>query len=616
MHEVGHAAKDSQRVEVPFETVAPPPEQYWSRESKKSLNVPIGRRGAVRLQELQLGRGVAQHVLLAGKTGSGKSTLLHVIVTNLALWYSPDEVEFYLVDFKKGVEFKTYVTHSLAHARAIAIESDREFGLSVLQRLDAEMTHRGELFRRQGVQDLAAYREVTGERMPRTLLIVDEFQVFFSEDDKLSQDAAVLLDRLVRQGRAFGIHVLLGSQTLGGTSGLARSTMGQMAVRIALQCSETDSQLILDDTNVAARLLSRPGEAIYNDAGGLVEGNNPFQTAWLPDDRRDSYLDQVAEKADERSARRDPPIVFEGNAPANVERNRKLGRLVEQTEWPAAPTAPQIWLGEAVAIKDPTCVTFRRLSGANLFIVGQRDDAALAMMAVAMVSLAAQHSPASASFVVLDGRPTDAPHTGYLQQVASTLPHRTRIVEWREVADAVNDLATETQRRQDADQTDAPAIYVIVLGLQRYRMLRRSENDYGFSMGDEDKPPAPEKQFAELLREGPPYGVHILTWVDTPASLDRTFDRQTLGMFDNRVLFQISAADSSNLIDSPAANKLGYHRALLYSEEQGTGEKFRPYAVPEAGWLEHIRERFQNKPTPADPPNAPSHAPSDPESAR
>ena len=40
--------------------------------------------------------------------------------------------------------------------------------------------------------------------------------------------------------------------------------------------------MILADDNPAARLLSRPGEAIYNDAGGLVEGNQPFQVAWLP----------------------------------------------------------------------------------------------------------------------------------------------------------------------------------------------------------------------------------------------------------------------------------------------------------------------------------------------
>ena len=98
--------------------------------------------------QLQLGQGTSQHVLVAGKTGSGKSTLWHALITNLALHYSPDELELYLIDFKKGVEFKAYATHEIPHARVIAIESEREFGLSVLQRLDAELKYRGEAFRR------------------------------------------------------------------------------------------------------------------------------------------------------------------------------------------------------------------------------------------------------------------------------------------------------------------------------------------------------------------------------------------------------------------------------------------------------------------------------------
>src|SRR5205085_9637550 len=140
--------------------------------------------------------GTAQHVLVAGKTGSGKSTLMHALITNLSLIYSPDEVELYLIDFKKGVEFKTYAAEELPHARVVAIESEREFGLSVLQRLDAELRLRGEKFRDAGAQDLRNYRQAnSGQVLPRILLIVDEFQEFFVEDDKLAQDAALLLDR-------------------------------------------------------------------------------------------------------------------------------------------------------------------------------------------------------------------------------------------------------------------------------------------------------------------------------------------------------------------------------------------------------------------------------------
>src|SRR5204863_5549654 len=170
---------------------------------------------------------------------------------------------------------------------------------------------------------------------------------FFSEDDKLAQDSALLIDRLVRQGRAFGLHVLLGSQTIGGSGGLNRSTLGQMAVRVALQTSEADSQLILGDNNSAARLLSRPGEAIYNDQGGLVEGNSPFQVAWLPDERREQYLEQVRARARQQTdgQPRDAAIVFEGNAPADIRKNQRLMSLLDAPRFPESiPTAPLAWL--------------------------------------------------------------------------------------------------------------------------------------------------------------------------------------------------------------------------------------------------------------------------------
>src|SRR5262249_4926998 len=156
----------------------------------KGFDVPVGRAGATRRQIFSLGRGTAQHALIAGKTGSGKSTLLHALITNLGMMYSPDEAELYLVDFKEGVEFQWYATYQLPHARVVAIQSEREFGLSVLQRLDGILRERGEKFRDAGCNDLAGYREFLASKSPpvatgglapvcpRILLVVDEFQMF------------------------------------------------------------------------------------------------------------------------------------------------------------------------------------------------------------------------------------------------------------------------------------------------------------------------------------------------------------------------------------------------------------------------------------------------------
>jgi S-DNA-T family DNA segregation ATPase FtsK/SpoIIIE len=596
---VGEAAKAAGKVEVPFERIAPPKEQWWRGDSRSGIRVPLGPAGARKVQELALGQGTAHHVLVVGKTGSGKSTLLHTLITNLALTYSPEEVELYLIDFKEGVEFKIYATHQLPHARVVAIESEREFGLSVLQGLDVEMVRRGDLFTSAGVGNIADYRQKTGQKLPRILLLVDEFQEFFTEDDPISSQASQILDRLVRKGRSFGLHVLLSSQTLAGAYTLARSTIDQMAVRIALQCSEADSRLILADDNPAARLLSRPGEAIYNDANGLVEGNNPFQVAWLPDDRRDDYLAQVAELAQQKQYRPPrPQIVFEGNAPAEVEKNRPLQDLLTGSpllagEGPGvrSPRRVLAWLGDPIAIRDPIAAAFRRQSGSNLLIVGQNDEAALGMMMVALISLAAQHKPETVTFYVLDFGAADAPYAGLWDQLAGALPHPVKVGRRRQLPELVAELAAEVQQRLDNEQPGAPARYLFLYGLQRARDLRQEEMGFGGfgGFGEEPAAPNPAQQFTTILREGPDLGIHTLVWCDTMTNLNRSLDRRALREFAMRVAFQMSAEDSANLLDSPLASKLGPYRALFYDEEEGRLEKFRPYGLPSAAWLEQVK---------------------------
>ena len=593
LHEIGKKAKDNKRIAVPFEIITPKPEEMWSLKSDLDVAVPVGRTGATRLQTFRLGRGVAQHALIAGKTGSGKSTLLNVMITNLAMWYPPSELELYLIDFKRGVEFKAYATQRLPHARAIAVESDREFGLSVLQRLDAEIGRRGEIYRQVGAQDVASYRKaVRGgtaqaslpKTLPRILLIVDEFQEMFTEDDRVSQEAATLYDRLIRQGRAFGIHVVLGSQTIGGSTSLPRTTLGQMAVRVALQTTEADSQLILGDNNSAARLLTRPGEAIYNDAGGAVENNSPFQISWLSDEDRENALKRTRKLADERNEQSPSVAVFEGNAPAELANNRELAeQLKTQPSLTSSPPMVAAAIGEAVAIKPPTSIALRRRAGSNVMLVGQQEEQAMAVLATIALSTSAQTPTKNGTkFYVLDSTPVDSALFGKLPGLVKSLPQPGVDVGYRDVPTTINALADELKERQASDET-RETILVLINGLQRYRELRKTEENFSFSMDADDAPKAAaaDKSFAELIKEGPAFGIHVVAWIDTVAALDRTFDRTMLREFDHRILFQMSAADSAHLIDSAAGNKLGVHRAIYFSEEQGIIEKFRPYGMPE-----------------------------------
>ena len=558
---VGAAADGAQRVELAFSSVAPTAAELWSKSSAKGLQIPLGRRGPDRQQFLELGRGTAQHVLIGGRTGSGKSTLLHVLIASAALWYAPSEVEFHLIDFKKGVEFKAYATHRLPHARVVAIESDREFGLSVLRQLDRELTSRGESFRAVGAQDLAAHRAAGGTHLPRILLIIDEFQEFFTEDDAIARDAALLLDRFVRQGRAFGVHVVLGSQTLAGAYSLAKSSLGQMGVRIALPCNEADAHLLLHEDNDATRLLTRPGDAVYNDQAGMVAGNSPFQVCWLSDEQEAGHIKPLAARAREAGWKPlNAPVFFEGSAPSDL------------SEAPLSPTT-ELWVGQSSSLSGAAAVPLPENAGGNLLIVGQNREAAAGTCAALVLGLAGATRSAAvpARIVALDGEEATAP---FAELCTSLAPLITRSGS-KDAGTLLTELTALLEQRQADSEAARSPVLLIVFALQRLRVLRPDEDDFGGGSGKK-----PSDLLATLLASGPEYGIHVVVWCDSLNSLQRGLGRRALRDFDARILFQMAAGDSSELIDDDAASRLGLHTALLAVESDGRREKFRPCSLP------------------------------------
>ena len=87
--------------------------------------------------------------MIAGVAGSGKSSLLHTIILQALSQYGPDELRIYLVDFKRGVEFKIYADYKLPSFEVVAIESEREFGYNILKALEREQKIRADRFKRE-----------------------------------------------------------------------------------------------------------------------------------------------------------------------------------------------------------------------------------------------------------------------------------------------------------------------------------------------------------------------------------------------------------------------------------------------------------------------------------
>lgn len=603
------AAFDAGRIEVPFDSIRT--EAIGQGRSNEDLTIPLGVAGVGRTTSLRLGYGTAQHVLIAGKTGSGKSSLLHTLIMSAVQKYPPDQLRVVLLDFKKGVEFQVYAQAKLAHAEIIGIESRREFGLSALDYLDRVMQCRGEMFREAGVQDVAGWaRKKTNQPMPRILVVVDEFQEMFIEDDKVSQQASMLLDRIVRQGRSFGIHLVMASQTIGGSYSLPRTTLAQMAVRIALQCDGSDAMMILGEDNLAATRLRHSGQAIYNEAGGRIESNQPFQVAFI---RHQDLATELA-KIPEATRPDDPStnllgrqIIFEGHRPAiwnqaDIERGMAMAPKADAN-------ALRLVLGESLSIEPTITRPLSRQAGRNSIIVG--NDEALAANLIATIvrgwSIMTENQPFP-SICYLNGarvedvhanqvrdwlnersqfyqntRPESAPTTegdtvaSQSESFVYSQGTQIDIVEPRGVDQAIEKIYSElTRRLEDRDQS-FPSLVLIVVNLGRLRELRRNE-EFSFGSKASDKI-ATDEAFSKILREGPNVGVFTLCWVDSWGTLSRFVPRQGLRDLEIRMLTQMSANDSNQLIDSSAANKLESHAMIYFDETDGKIVKFRPYRM-------------------------------------
>ncbi|MBI2514503.1 MAG: DNA translocase FtsK [Opitutae bacterium] len=591
----GEVAIPAMKIDVPFEKILTASslerDRWWSGSSSENLNVPLGPAGARSMQAFMLGGEQEAHALLVGRTGSGKTNLMHVIITAIALKYAPSEVQLFLVDFKGGVGFKRYAEHRLPHARVIAIESEREFGMSVLRGLDTELKQRSDIFRVAGVDSLAGYRaKMKSERpdtdsMPRILLVVDEFQEFFSENDDLSQQAKMIFERLARQGRSFGIHFLLATQSLAGSAQLPSGIMGQIKVRIALPCSEIDSRLILADDNKAARALSQPGEAIYNPMGGLVEGNNRFQVARFSDDDLPKYLRAVGELCRNGHV----PIVFEGNELAHLSDCKRFSEALQVTDWPRTSKGVELLLGEPIAIMPPVAATLRRQSGRNLIILTREEGEGAGICIAACLSILTQQSLDKERIVIADFTTADSEWAGHGAEIAVSFPGNTTVISrQRDFPPLLANIADEVQRRGDgAAMSDS--LFLLIQGMHRIKSLREDDEDENGVNSVE--------LLKTILRDGPEVGVHVIAWADTWGNATRGLDRKTASEFGLRVAAVMDASDSMNFLDSLAASKISKpHRALFYDEDRpGQLVTFRPYAMPTIARLKEIGQQLKSR---------------------
>ena len=212
------------------------------------------------------------HILLGGSTGSGKSVLLKLLLMQSLR----KGAEVCIADFKGGVDFPK-VWHK--KCRMCFAEEDL---CNILDRLVEELERRKSAFKALGCPNIDAYNEIAEHPLQRLIFACDEVAEMLdktgadNERKKLLSQIESMLSTIARQGRAFGIHLILATQRPDATI-IPGQIRNNMDFRVCGRADSVLSQIILDNTGAA--------EQIPKDARGrFITGDGTVFQGYLFDE--------------------------------------------------------------------------------------------------------------------------------------------------------------------------------------------------------------------------------------------------------------------------------------------------------------------------------------------
>lgn len=288
-----------------------PEDTWWTYNSTKGVDIRLGLEEGdpSKPTVLHFNDGNV-HFLLGGATGSGKSVLVDCLIQSIVHQYGPEEVQLVYIDMK-NMEVGKYAKDGysiLPHVIVLAGTTDGEYCLSIFDWLMEEMLRRGGVCKKYGVQKVEDLRrkfdnpELEGYnpevRIPRLILLVDEFQVMFDSSRIPSKIIDKITGRLTSQAklaRAASIHLGFISQEMTGT--LPKNVLDNFSIRGALRCTKDVSTTLIGNP-AAGTIKDKVGWVYSNDSTGQdVNANKLWKVPYAPISDLDKGITELQEKA-------------------------------------------------------------------------------------------------------------------------------------------------------------------------------------------------------------------------------------------------------------------------------------------------------------------------------
>ena len=550
----------------------------------KAMVIPVGSSENGELVDFTIDTVSHIHCFIIGQSGTGKSVFLHDVIIGAMAKYSPDELELYLMDFKiGGVEFNRYRNEK--HVKALLVDnSDIQITLEILRDVSNKMRERGKQLRASGVSNIVEYNQVNPtKKMPRIVFIADECHVMFptmnSKDTKLYREISEILQKIAKEGRSQGVHLVLATQTIAQAE-ISSEILNNISDFYLLKCSPSDSErLVRGSVDITSGL--KTGQVLHHD----IDHDVVFKSTYLPTSQTLEIIKKINDKT---KASKNEQFYFVGSQIFEIDDEVK-NLLTEKGD--------AIAFGRSIDTKmEPVVIPLRNEYADNVMLFGINDEEQVSRTTMASIK-SLRISNKNIKIKVINCLSAEQRNTTKMLNDWEN-KGEIELLNPQNCGGELVNIANSIMER-----TAEPTV-LYILGQERFRELRMdmeiaftkptvAADDFGFdssmfTAGDSGSMNfnSYQKAIEYILKNGAEVGVHVILQIDKPKQLlfsDYMSAKDFFNMFHHLIMLKSdeNAVNSLGMSDDLKLENLSSDierlRAIYYNETNNSYTLFTPF---------------------------------------
>ena len=473
---------------------------------------------------------------------------------------------------------------------SLCLNADPALARSIIDDMHTEMTDRYVKFRSKNVQRLSDYVKLGGE-MPRTLLIIDEYQRLFEADGELDSEFQRKFNDILRLGRAAGTHLLLSSQeprVAGASDSAAMDQIQLVASLYQNESSRARSDLFENEGRRMVGELATTGQAVISHQSGRDKSNTRGAVARMRLGGADATVLTVIREITALTTEQADPVVLDGSDAALISDNPFVMRYASelpgakelqevarkswrdggfaQSGWTSGAYPIPLWWGREFNVHAHALSVLNRAQSQNVVCLGANANTRNMMIASSLAALRSMAEPSAISVHIQDGLIDGALGGGHIRAATEHLKSNGFSAGYSQSTEDLSAFSEfiEEHFQRYSEGESLPSSILVISEPELFPHLYCAENYW-----DESEQEA-NRQLLRAIKEGPQKGLHTIISASGATTLSKVISTRDLNHFNHVVTQKMKEEDAmllfSNLKPAKIENLARHAHACLLAD--------------------------------------------------